>query len=44
MIGSIFIDIFKISCLEVAQFTYYIRSRYSENNIISDSAIPVTNI
>ena len=23
MIGSIFIDIFKIACLEVAQFTHY---------------------
>ena len=43
-IGSIFIDIFKIACLEVAQFTHYIRSRYSEKHIISHSAIPVTNI
>ena len=44
MIGSICNDIFKIACLEVAQFTHNILSRYSENNIISHSAIPVTNI
>ena len=38
VIGSIFIDIFKIAFLEVAKFTHYIRSRYSENNIISHRA------